>query len=207
MNIALTFDDGPNTSITPQVLSLLEEHDIPASFFLIGQNITDESAPMVLRALSLGCDIENHSLTHRPMDAMSAEEIHHEIDACTRRIIEVTGIPPRFFRPPYIAVSPLLFREVPLTFICGIGCNDWIPEVSAQERAARVLSDPKDGDLFLLHDSLGNVNTVEALHTIIPELKRRGFRFVTCRQLFNENNITPVPGRLYSNVFQTQDRI
>ena len=56
--IALTFDDGPNTVITPQVLDLLEEHGILASFFLIARNITPESAEVVRRAKKMGCDIE-----------------------------------------------------------------------------------------------------------------------------------------------------
>ncbi len=63
--IALTFDDGPNTTITPQVLDLLEEYGIVASFFLIAQNITPESAKQSLRAVRMGHSTENHSLTPR----------------------------------------------------------------------------------------------------------------------------------------------
>lgn len=205
MYIALTFDDGPNTVTTPQVLDLLEEHDIPASFFLIADNITPESAPMVRRAISLGCDIENHSRTHTAMDHMTADQIRAEVDFCSQKIADLTGTPPAFFRPPYIAVSPTLFDTVDLTFICGVGCEDWVPEVPADVRARRVLADARDGNLVLLHDSLGNDNTVEALKTIIPELKSRGFTFVTCPQLFDRCGVTPVPGRLYSNVWQTHD--
>ena len=205
MYISLTFDDGPNTVTTPQVLDLLEEHGIPASFFLIADNITPESAPMVRRALSLGCDIENHSRTHSAMDKMTPEQIRAEVSYCSRKIADLTGAPPAFFRPPYIAVSPTLFDTVDLTFICGVGCEDWVPEVPADVRARRVLADARDGNLVLLHDSLGNDNTVEALKTIIPELKSRGFTFVTCPQLFDRCGVIPVPGRLYSNVWQTHD--
>ena len=205
MYISLTFDDGPNTVTTPQVLDLLEEHGIPASFFLIADNITPESAPMVRRALSLGCDIENHSRTHSAMDKMTPEQIRAEVSYCSRKIADLTGALPAFFRPPYIAVSPTLFDTVDLTFICGVGCEDWVPEVPADVRARRVLADARDGNLVLLHDSLGNDNTVEALKTIIPELKSRGFTFVTCPQLFDRCGVTPVPGRLYSNIWQTHD--
>ena len=55
--IALTFDDGPNTDTTPLVLDKLEEHGIVASFFVIGNNITDESAEVMKRAYNMGCDI------------------------------------------------------------------------------------------------------------------------------------------------------
>ena len=202
--IALTFDDGPNTVITPQVLDLLQEHGIVATFFLIAQNITPESAGVVRRAQAMGCDIENHSVTHGFMDKMTAEEIRGEVQACTDRITEITGRAPKFFRPPFIAVNRTLYDSVDLTFICGIGCEDWVPAVSAQERAERVLANAADGQIVLLHDMQGNVNTVEALKAIIPELKKRGYEFVTVEQLFARKNVTPRRDWLYSNVLQTE---
>ena len=207
MRIALTFDDGPNTVTTPQVLDILEEHQIAASFFLLADNITQESALQVRRALSLGCDIQNHSRTHGFMNQMEPDQIRSEVQYCSEQIIKITGKAPAFFRPPYIAVNQTLFDEVDLTFICGVGCEDWVPEVPADERARRVLDSAEDGEIVLLHDMAGNVNTVEALKTIIPELKRRGFTFCTVPQLFAECGVTPVHNRLYSNVYQTVDRL
>ncbi len=207
MRIALTFDDGPNTTITPQVLDLLEEHGIVASFFLIAQNITPESALQARRAYDMGCSIENHSVTHREMNVLSPEEIREEIRVCTEKIVEITGEEPRFFRPPFISLSQTLFDTVDLFFISGSGCEDWVPSVSAEERASRVLASARDGEIILLHDMKGNVNTVEALKTIIPELKSRGFTFCTVPQLFDECGITPVRDRIYSNVYQTVKRI
>ncbi len=200
--IALSFDDGPNTSVTPQVLDLLEAYGIRASFFLIGQNITPESAQSARRAAAMGCDLENHSVTHRPMNTLSPEEVREEIRDCSERVTALAGRAPRFFRPPYIAVSPALAELVPLTFIAGKGCNDWMPEVSAQERARLVLEDPQDGEIVLLHDSLGNFATVEALRTVIPALIERGFAFLTVPELFEQCGVQPAPGMLYSNVFR-----
>ena len=204
--IALTFDDGPNTEITPQVLDILAEYGITASFFLIAANITPESARMSRRAWEMGCTIENHSVTHRFMGKMEPEEIRREIDECSQKVAEITGEMPQFFRPPFIDVSPALFDTVDLPFICGVGCEDWVPAVPAEERARRLLSSLKDGDLVLLHDMTGNIETVKALRTVIPTLLERGFRFTTCRNLFKEKGVTPVRGRLYSNVLQTADR-
>ena len=206
MRIALTFDDGPNTEITPQVLDLLEEHGIVGTFFLIGNNITPESAEAVRRAQKLGCDIENHSVTHGFMDRMTAEQIREEVAECTRQIVEITGRQPMFFRPPFISLSQEMFDNIDLTFICGSGCEDWVPTVSAEERARRTLENAKDGEIVLLHDMQWNINTVEALKTIIPELKARGFTFHTVADLFRSCGVTPVRNRLYSNVFQTIDR-
>ena len=202
--IALTFDDGPNTVITPQVLDILEKEGIVASFFLIAQNITPESAEMVRRAVSLGCEIENHSVTHPFMDKLSVEEIREEVQTCTDRIVEITGRVPQFFRPPCIAVSQAMYDNIDLTFICGMGCEDWVPTVTTQERIDRVLANAADGQIVLLHDMEWNVNTVEALKTIIPELKKRGYEFATVSQIFKMKNVTPKRGWLYSNVLQTE---
>ena len=90
--ISLTFDDGPNTVTTPQVLDLLEEHGIAASFFLIANRINQDSAAVVRRALRLGCEIENHSTTHSMMAGMSPDQIRREVDHCTRMITENTTL-------------------------------------------------------------------------------------------------------------------
>ena len=203
-NIALTFDDGPNTVITPQVLDILEENGAVGTFFLIAQNINPESAEMVRRAVSLGCEIENHSVTHPFMDKLSVEEIREEVQTCTDRIVEITGRVPQFFRPPCIAVSQAMYDNIDLTFICGMGCEDWVPTVTTQERIDRVLANAADGQIVLLHDMEWNVNTVEALKTIIPELKKRGYEFATVSQIFKMKNVTPKRGWLYSNVLQTE---
>ena len=201
--IALTFDDGPNTVITPQVLDTLEEYDAVGTFFLIAQNITPESAEVVRRAQAMGCEIENHSVTHGFMDKMTVDEIREEVRVCTEKIVEITGRAPQFFRPPFISVSKAMYDNIDLTFICGIGCEDWVPTVSAQERIDRVLAAAEDGQIVLLHDMQWNQNTADALKTIIPELKKRGFELVTVSQLFEKKNVTPQRCWLYSNVLQT----
>ena len=103
--IALTFDDGPNTVTTPQVLEKLKKYGVTASFFLVGNNITDESAEIAEKAHKAGCELNNHSLTHSVMPDFSAEEIRREIEITNGKIRSITGKTPRFFRPPYIAVN------------------------------------------------------------------------------------------------------
>ena len=201
--IALTFDDGPNTVITPQVLDILEENGAVGTFFLIAQNITPESAEVVRRAVAMGCDIENHSVTHSFMDEMTPEQIREEVKTCSEKITEITGRAPEFFRPPFIRVSREMYDNIGLTFICGVGCEDWVPEVSVQDRIDRVLANAEDGQIVLLHDMQWNQNTADALKVIIPELKKRGFAFVTVAQLFEQKGVTPQHGWLYSNVLQT----
>ena len=142
-------------------------------------------------------------IAQRGESQMTVEQIRAEVQACTDRIVEITGEAPKFFRPPFIAVSQEMYDNIDLTFICGAGCEDWVPTVSTQERIDRVLANAEDGQIVLLHDMMWNQNTADALKVIIPELKKRGFRFVTCAQLFEEKGVTPKKGWLYSNALQT----
>ena len=103
--IALTFDDGPNTTTTNDVLDVLEKYDTKASFFLIGNNINAESAVSVKRAYDMGMEIDNHSKTHSNMSKMSADELQAEISDVDEKVKEITGEETKFFRPPFIDVS------------------------------------------------------------------------------------------------------
>ena len=200
--IALTFDDGPSDTTSLKVLEKLKKYGVKASFFLIGENITPEREEIIRAELEYGCDIENHSLTHSDMRELDAETIKAEIEETTRRIVAVTGKEPIFFRPPFINVNDLMFATIPYIFICGVACDDWIPEVSAEVRAQKAIEGARDGALVLLHDSEGNDNTVEALKVVIPELKKRGAEFVTVPQLFEKCGVTPVRGKIYSNIYK-----
>ena len=204
MLVALSFDDGPNNDTTPEVLDILEEHKVPASFFVIGQNINESTAKQMTRAISLGCEIQNHSLTHTFMTQLSPEQIADEVRRTDELIEQYTGIRPWLFRPPYIDHNESMHQTIGHTFICGVGCLDWEAERSAQQRFDDLMSQVKDGDIILLHDFSGNVNTVEALKMIIPELKKRGYALVTVSQLYEMKGIKPAAhnGIIYSNVLQ-----
>lgn len=187
--IALTFDDGPNTTTTNEVLDLLEKYQVRASFFLIGNNINDESALSVKRAYDLGCEIDNHSKTHPYMNEMSAEDIAAEVKFVSDKVEEITGEPTKFFRPPYIAVNEIMYAAIDMPFICGSGCDDWNPEISTEARITRLKRLVKDGTIILLHDAEGNSQTVEALDTLIPYFLEEGFQFATVTELFNARGV------------------
>lgn len=187
--VALTFDDGPTIGITERVLDVLQKNEVVASFFLIGQQITDETKPLIKRAQDMGCSIENHSRTHQSMPKQSEKEIVDEIQYTTDLIEKITGEKPRFFRPPYIDYDQKMFDLIDLGFICGYGCEDWVPTVTTQERVERILSMAHPGFIVLLHDMKDNNNTVEALKMIISELKKQGYEFVNIRELFEKSGV------------------
>ncbi|MBQ0094452.1 MAG: polysaccharide deacetylase family protein [Bacteroidetes bacterium] len=206
--IALSFDDGPS-NVTGDILDILESEKVKASFFVVGSWAkTDEYdyTPYMLKAYRQGHAICNHTWDHPYMTRLTAEQMTDEIERNADFIESVIGERPAFFRPPYINVNKLLHETVALTFINGINCSDWEPAVSAAERSQRILDQVKDGDIILMHDMMDNVQTVEALKTLIPELKARGFELVTVPELFKRKGVTPQPhnGIVYSNALQTE---
>ncbi len=198
--VALTFDDGPNTETTNEILDILEEHGVVASFFLIGKNITDATKPVMERQLELGCEIANHAWSHTAMNNMEPGEIKEEIQKTNDIIYDMVGITPAFFRPPFISVSPIMHENIDLPFINGINCLDWEASVSAEKRTEDILGKIKDGDIVLLHDFKGNKNTVDALGDIIQGLKDDGFAMVTVSKLFELKGVDPkVDNKLWSS--------
>lgn len=200
--IALTFDDGPNVTTTVQVLDLIEKHSITATFFVIGNKITAKTSEIMKRAVRLGCDFENHSLTHPVMSELTDEEISEETALVSERIREITGRAPKFFRPPYIAVNDRMHEIINLVFVCGIGAEDYNDEVTAEQRYEKLAEQIQDGHIILLHDMEGNFRTVKALERLIPELLNEGYEFVTVNELFERNNVIPEKGKIYTNVHQ-----
>ena len=101
--ISLTFDDGPcnaSDDVMNRMLDILEKHNVVASFYLIGNKISEENKKVIKRAFDMGCDIQNHSWTHPGMSKLSKEEILEEYNKCDQAIIDITGVKPEFFRPP-----------------------------------------------------------------------------------------------------------
>ncbi|MGN0577385.1 MAG: polysaccharide deacetylase family protein [Ruminiclostridium sp.] len=203
--IALTFDDGPNTTTTADVLDVLGEYGVTASFFVVGQNINSSTGAVMKRSHDMGCEINSHSYTHSYMDKMEAEDMREEMEKTAELIHDYTGEYPKFFRPPYIAVNSTLYENVDIPFICGIGCNDWNQKIPAAKRVQVIERSCDDGDIILLHDSAGNDQTVEALKEIIPFYLEQGYEFVTVTELFKAKGITPSADTeiMYSSATET----
>lgn len=200
--VALTFDDGPS-STTSEVLDVLEQYDVKATFFLIGEQINMDTLPIMQRQLSMGCELANHSYNHVDMSNLSATDIKNQIDWTSSAIKNAVDYDVKFFRPPYLATSNSMYENVDLAFIQGIGCNDWESGVSASQRANTILSSVEDGSIILLHDFQGNTNTVQALPTIIEGLKAQGYTFVTVSELFEYKGVDANQEyKIWTNVYK-----
>lgn len=188
--VALTFDDGP-TSTTSEVLDILEREGIVATFFLIGEQVNSDTMSIMQRQVNMGCELANHSYNHIDMSNSSASDIRNQIEWTSSAIENTVGVTPKFFRPPYLGVSNTMYQNIDLPFIQGINTEDYDSNVSANQRINNVLNNVSDGSIILMHDFQGNSQTVQALPTIIQNLKNQGYTFVTVSQLFEYKDVNP----------------
>ena len=200
----LSFDDGPNLtgSVMNDMLDILEKHGVTGSFFLIGNKINEENSPVIRRASALGCDIENHSWSHPDAvkEGLSKAQVEDEFLRTEEAIFNVTGRHTEVYRPPYISVNRLVYKAVPRPFICGHACEDWFPDISADELLQKMLSGAQDGVIFLLHCGESNTKTVEVVDRAIPILKSQGYEFTTVPELFKQKGIKPKRRKLWTVV-------
>lgn len=189
--VALTFDDGP-TYTTPMILDQLDKYGVIASHFIWGSRITEANKSLLVREVTRGDELGNHSWYHNTMSSMSEDKVKAEIQRCSDKVKEITGVTPKFFRAPNLATGANMFKAIDMPFINGITCNDWTASVTAEQRAEMVLKAVKDGTIILMHEAdKSNQNTVAALDIIIPELQKQGYQFVTVSQLFEYKGVDP----------------
>jgi peptidoglycan/xylan/chitin deacetylase (PgdA/CDA1 family) len=191
--IALTFDDGPNEPYTSDVLSILEQYRIKATFFLIGQNA--RRYPETCRQIAAaGNVIGNHSYHHRKSLCLRrGKAVAHDIELAHQAIYECTGLEPKLFRPPHGFRTPWLMRTVRnLGYTVVTWDNmtsDWKAEKSGDEIIGAILRRAKPGGVIVLHDgrntklNYDRSHMLQALPFVIETLMERGFEFVTIPEL------------------------
>jgi peptidoglycan/xylan/chitin deacetylase (PgdA/CDA1 family)/glycosyltransferase involved in cell wall biosynthesis len=198
--VALTFDDGPNGIYTTQILDILKEYDVKATFFVVGKNV--ELYPDITkRMLAEGHIIGNHSNTHNANHALSDQGCRDLIDA-QEVIYKVTGVLPHLYRPPHGKKTPWELDCVEennlIEITWGVGADEYADtgadlDQAAQAYADKIISRTYPGAVILLHDGYGiehnNKNadktlTVKALPLLIEQLLAQGYQFVTVSEMF-----------------------
>lgn len=181
--IALTFDDGPKTSVTSRILDRLQANGAKATFFMIGRNVNNNSG-VVKRMVEQGCEVANHTNDHKYITKISDREVVSQIVSANQKIEAACGVSPSLVRPPggYIdghSLSVLGGLRMP-AILWSIDTRDW-QHRNAQKTIDTVLSQVKDGDIILMHDIYST--TADAADVLIPELTARGYQLVTVSEL------------------------
>ena len=184
--VALTFDDGPDPTWTPQVLAVLKAAHIKATFFEVGKEVraNPKISQMVLAA---GMVIGNHTEGHLDLRKASSAVVTAQIKGAEADIQRVTGEHATYFRFPFGAVTPRV-----RTIATGLGLKvvEWDVDTRDWQKPSpnwivrHVIDLVHPGDVILMHDGGGDRSrTVAALKAIIARLSGRGYRFVTLDQL------------------------
>jgi peptidoglycan-N-acetylglucosamine deacetylase len=220
--VALTFDDGPDGRWTPKILSILEAKHVKATFFVIGQNMQAKPG-LVQREVRDGDMVGNHTWTHPNIGVTPLAQTDLEINTTQRLFQVLTGRSMRLFRPPYFGdaepstpgeVDPLIKAQEFGYLIVGlrIDPDDWKkPDPSLIiSRTLNRLDDTGEyaGQVVLLHDAGGDRSrTVQALPTLIDDLKARGYKLVTIDQLAGMTREDAMPKTSRSSFSLFLDRI
>jgi peptidoglycan/xylan/chitin deacetylase (PgdA/CDA1 family) len=183
--IALTFDDGPNPEATPKVLDALRDHDVQATFFLLGRHV--ERWPAIARRIvQEGHAVGNHGYHHRRLHVRGRAYTRLDVRLGTQAIVDTTGVQPRFFRAPHGFRNPWvngIASEVGQRVV-GWTLGVWdTDKPGADVIAQRVRRGARPGSIVLLHDGDAydaegdRLQTADALPRIIQDLRAKGFRF------------------------------
>ena len=178
--VALTFDDGPSSKYTPQLLAGLKERNVQATFFLMGKNIEGKE-DLVKQMQEEGHLIGNHTYDHVELNKISKEAAKEEIIDTNKAICAITGNCPAFLRPPYGSWPKNLDLYVTMfPVLWDIDTLDWKSK-NVDSILQIVLSQVEDGSVILMHDAYQS--SVDAALKIVDFLTDMGYEFVTVDKL------------------------
>lgn len=182
--VAMTFDDGPNATLTPKLLDLLAAHHMKATFFVVGENAA--AYPDILkRAVRDGHEIANHSWSHPNLGKMGDDAVRRELQKTDDAIKAAIGVRPTLLRPPYGSITARQKNWIHDDFgyriiIWDVDPLDW-KRPGASVVTHRIVSETRPGSIVLAHDI--HPPTIEAMPATFDQLQEKGFKFVTVSEL------------------------
>lgn len=196
--VAISFDAAWGDEETNQLLDILDDEGVKATFFLVGDWV-DNFPDDVKEIYSRGHDIGNHSDTHPHMPQLSIGDETSEIQKCNDKIEAITGHAPTLFRAPYGDYNNDVVKTVKsLGMYCvqwDVDSLDW-KDPTPEQMCKTVLDKVCDGSIVLMHN--GAKNTPAALPSIIEGIKDKGFEIVLIKDLIPEGEYyTDVQGEFH----------
>ncbi len=186
MKIALTFDDGPHPRYTPQILEILDEYNIKATFFVIGLNA--ENYPEAIeKVIKSGHEIGNHTYSHPHVSCLNSQTLKDEVEKCESIIYGLTDYKTKLFRPPEGFIDAdvkTVVRNLDYKVILwDLDTKDWAHR-SPKSISKYIEDNIESGDIILMHDYIAyDSPTPEALRLFIPILIEKGYKFVVVSEL------------------------
>lgn len=187
--IALTFDDGPHAKRTPEILDILAEYGIHATFFAVGENIKTHPE-IIQREIDEGHEIGNHTYAHTFLKKASRQDVVDELCSFDDMMLEMFEYKSKLFRPPgglYNETLCQAAKEMGYSVVLwSVDTRDWA-HTPAPKICKDICEGAKCGDIILMHDYIGGSSpTPSVLRVIIPKLLEDGYEFVTVSELLEE---------------------
>lgn len=189
---ALTFDDGPTARYTDEVLSILRERQVKATFFVTGKE-TEANIDEARRIVADGHELGNHSYSHSTLVLKSLGEIREEIEHTDRAIRSAGYEGEIFFRPPFgkkLFLLPwYLARTQRATVMWDLEPESYSGVAKESNRIVKHVADRvKPGSIILMHVMYeSRTESRKALPLIINSLRNRGYKFATVSELFRKD--------------------
>lgn len=205
--IALTFDDVPQ-SRSEQLLDVLKENNVKATFFAVGQYIR-RNPDALKRMIAEGHEIGNHSDDHSFLGVkgkLSESEIRQNLAAVQEEVKRVTGSYPVCFRAPYFDYSGELFmitKEMGMPVIgTAINSQDWDASITTGQIVSDVMNTAKDGGIIVLHEhSEGDLDrSIRAVPLIINNLREEGYEIMSLAELVKKKGVSLEAGKIYNSI-------
>lgn len=192
--VALTFDDGPYTPVTNQILDCLEKYNSRATFFVVGSRV-ESYKDCIIRAYNMGNEIGNHTYNHANLRNLSASGIAQEINRTNALIKKYTGENAKVVRAPGGAVNDNVKAAVKYPLVnWSVDTLDWKTRDKASTVSA-IKNNVRDGSIVLMHDLYRP--TADAACEIIPWLCKNGYQLVTVSELMQLKGRSFKAGGLY----------
>ncbi len=192
--VALTFDDGPQTTAGNRILDTLSLYGAKATFFVVGERCASRAAEMQRMVLE-GHEVGNHTYEHKYLQKLSAEQIQYQINRGIVAIAESCGVWPMLVRLPGGNKNSTVLANVNYPMIqWSIDTRDW-DHKNAQRTINEVLTKVQDGDIILMHELYDA--TATAVEVLVPELIARGYQLVTVSEMAQAKGVQLLPGQLY----------
>jgi peptidoglycan/xylan/chitin deacetylase (PgdA/CDA1 family) len=189
--VALTYDDGPSSPYTNQLLDILDRYQVKATFFEIGRNI-EKHPEMVPMIVARGHELANHSYSHTDMMFKPREFLLAEIEK-TDKLLQELGVKQGSisFRPPFgrrsVVLSYLLSQMHKKLIMWDVNSLDYEKALTAEDIANRVIDNVRSGSIVLMHDSGGDRSkTLAATQAIVKNLQSKGYAFKTVSELLKQ---------------------
>ena len=195
--VALTFDDGPSAETTPRLLDILEQKDVRATFFMLG-NMARSNPDVVKMVQNDWHEIASHTMYHQNLIRIPTASAQADINEAKAVLEGILGRKPSLTRPPYGNSNSTIRESIGTPIILwSVDTLDW-KNKDTNSIVSTTMDQVSDGAIILMHDI--HPTSVDAIPTLVDTLRNEGYEFATVSELAQAKKINLSPGEIYYNI-------